>query len=179
MSHFRVPGIGYVSKKDHREKRNRKKQEDRKMLRGGRCEACKGVVEGPRAAHPQTKYCGACAKLRRGSQARRSRQIADTQKARSVFFSDRKGIRPNRRLARSSRYQLSSILWMSSSPAMGPVLVALPLLLSMTAFGSIHLSLESINVAIQHLGVIIIELTELLVVLAYGLRHISEIWPRF
>jgi len=52
-------------------------------------------------------------------------------------------------------------------------------MLSMTAFGSIHLSLESINVAIQHLGVIIIELTELLVVLAYGLRHISEIWPRF
>lgn len=120
------------------------------MLQGNRCEVCTRVVEGTRAARPQTKYCAKCAKLRKKKQTRESRPASDRPEY------DRTYMRANRR----------------------DQALSTPFISRFRSRFREKLSFEAIRTTIEHLNIIVVEVTGLIVILTYCLMHIIHLWAQ-
>ena len=160
------------------------------MLEGSRCEACTRLVRGPRASHPQTKYCAECAKRRKKQQTKESRPAVDRREYHRAYMRGYRRAHPalsttyvrrhrekNRavRVGEARLPQLGTAIWVSL-PTILLIVALLPFLFS--TFNGLDLSFEVIRTAIQHLNIIVVELTGLVVIVTYCLKHIISLWER-
>ena len=159
------------------------------MLEGSRCEACTHRVRGPRASHPQTKYCAPCAKQRKKQQTNESRPAVDRREYQRAYMRAYRRahpalstpyVRKHReknpvvRTGEATLPQSGTAIW-GFPPAI--IMIAfLPFLFS--TFYGLDLSFEAIKTAITHLNIIVVELTGLIVIGTFCWHHIRDLWGR-
>lgn len=162
------------------------------MLRGNRCESCGEPIEDARAIHKQTKYCEVCAKIKKKQNtlnpwlpAERRRYMRGYMRAyrRSHPSLSTRYVRKHREKQREIQDSSSSIQEPHSNQH---AVTSFCLLVGVLPFLSlidlppegINLSFENIRTTITHLDIIVVEVTGLVAIVSYSLKHLVDLWKR-
>jgi hypothetical protein len=165
------------------------------MLPGNRCELCAGIIRKAKARHKQTKYCDACAGIRK----RRSTLDPWTPDERREYM--RIYMRMYRKLhpglsppyvrktrgnkgakgheERSAKQQCGTPL-VGKNALFSSVVVSLFVFVLLVPSGSLRarLSFEVVRSVIGELSVLVVDVAGLAVIALICWRHISDLWTR-
>jgi hypothetical protein len=144
------------------------------MLPGKKCESCHDVVTGKRANHNQTRFCEACAKLKKRENSLnpwtpRQKQAFMREYMRG-YRRDHPGLStPYVRKHREVRKADSDGTCLRS-------FAVLPLLLALTSSEHLQLSIDALPEIIGFAELLLVKVTGLLIVAVLCGRHLKKFW---
>ncbi|HKQ51007.1 MAG TPA: hypothetical protein VJT74_01470 [Pyrinomonadaceae bacterium] len=160
------------------------------MLKGNRCERCKQKVRGARAGHKQTKYCRPCAKIKKKQNTLNPWFPEEQREYMRAYMRAYRRSHPKLSTRYVRRYrerkreaQVNPHDIEKSNPTQPP-LTAVCLLATIFPFLSlvdipsegINLSFETLRAIITKLDIVVVEVTGLVVIVSYCLKHLTDIW---
>lgn len=124
------------------------------MLERNLCELCKGEVQPTKARHKQTKYCVACAKIKK---RQNTEDPWPPEKRRDYMRAYMRRYRAQARLSCLALF--------------------LPLLgMSGLSLEPLNFSFEEIDIGIAHAELLIMKVTGLALVVVLCIRHLKHVW---
>jgi hypothetical protein len=156
-----------------------------KMLKGNRCELCSEKIKFAKARHKQTKYCEDCAKIKKRQNTLNPWLPEEQREYMRNYMRDYRRSHPklSTRYVRKHRERKRDLQAGSSRQAQTSlcclVVGILPFLLQVDLPSEgINLRFETIRTVISHIDIIVVEVTGLVVIVSYSLKHLVDIWKR-